>query len=204
MRTRTEERLRGFAEDLGAAMERREAVAAQEQLLLDWDTMLRELRRSPLGLLTELLHGLGGIRPEQSVAVDAAGIPGYGGQIRNLKNDLALWREKGYRVYLLSGGTSRGKRLEETLRELGESARLREEGEDALPAPGEAVILPMTLGGGFVVPGADGQPGTAVVSDADIWGEGYRRSKSRKRTGERISTFTDLKVGDSSLVRGSR
>ena len=195
MRTRTEERLQGFAEDLNAAMERHEAVAGQQALLRDWDAVLRDLRRGPLGLMTELLQGLGGIRPETAVSVDAAGIPGYGGQIRNLKNDLVRWREKGYRVYLLSGGASRGKRLEETLRELGETARLEETGDGA-PAPGEAVILPMTLGGGFVVPEADGRPGTAVVSDADIWGEGYRRSKSRKRTGERISTFTDLKVGD--------
>ena len=196
MRTRTEERLQGFAEDLASAMERREAVGGQKELLRDWEAVLRDLRRSPAGLLTELLHGLGGIRPDHTASAGAAGIPGYGGQIRSLKGDLSLWRGKGYRIYLLSGGASRGKRLEETLAELGETARLAGEDEDALPAPGEAVILPRTLGGGFVVPGADGQPGTAVVSDADIWGEGYRRSRSRKRTGERISTFTDLKVGD--------
>ena len=194
MRTRMEERLQGFAEDLSAAMERREAVPGQEGLLRNWESVLRDLRKCPLGLMTELLHGLGGIRPERAAAVEAAGIPGYGGQIRNLKADLSRWREKGYRIYLLSGGTARGKRLEETLKELGETAALGE--EDALPAPGEAVILPITLGGGFVLPGAGDLPGAAVVSDADIWGEGYRRSRSRKRAGERISTFTDLKVGD--------
>ena len=58
------------------------------------------------------------------------------------------------------------------------------------------MILPITLSGGFVIQGTEAIPGTAVVSDADIWGEGYRRSKSRKHSGERISTFTDLKVGD--------
>ena len=174
LRTRIEERLEGFAEDLKSAMERREAVAAQADLLTDWAGVLRTISSYPLGLLTELLHGLGGIRPETAVSLDAAGIPGYGGQIRNLKSDITLWREKGYRIFLLSGGSSRGKRLEETLKELGEKACLREDG--GMPGSGEAVILPATLSGGFVLKGADGMPGTAVVSDADIWGEGYRRS----------------------------
>ena len=194
LRTRIEERLEGFAEDLKSAMERREAVSIQADLLTDWAGVLRTISPYPLGLLTELLHGLGGIRPETAVSLDAAGIPGYGGQIRNLKSDITGWREKGYRIFLLSGGSSRGKRLEETLKELGEKACLREDG--GTPENGEAVILPATLSGGFVLKGTDSAPGTAVVSDADIWGEGYRRSKSRKHSGERISTFTDLKIGD--------
>ena len=194
LRNRTEERLQGFAEDLQSAMTRHEAVIGQENLLKSWDEVLEELKGYPRGLLTELLLGLGGIRPENAVTVEASGIPGYGGQIRALKNDIAGWREKGYRVFLLSGGSSRGKRLEESLNELGEKARLCENG---VPSDlKEAVILPITLSGGFVIAGKNGQPGTAVVSDADIWGEGYRRSKSRKHSGERISTFTDLKVGD--------
>ncbi len=202
LRTRIEERLQGFAEDLKSAMERREAVAGQSELLTDWAGVLRMIEPYPLGLLTELLHGLGGIRPERAVSLDAAGMAGYSGQMRNLKNDITRWREQGYRIYLLSGGSSRGKRLEETLRELGEKAELYETPEEILhrvqdeTGTGRPAILPITLSGGFVLKGADGAPGTAVVSDADIWGEGYRRSKSRKHSGERISTFTDLKVGD--------
>ena len=194
LRNRTEERLQGFAEDLQAAMSRNEAVAGQENLLKGWDEIKKELSAFPMGLLTELLLGLGGIRPENTVTIEATGLQGYGGQMKALKNDLALWREHGYRIWLLSGGSSRGKRLEESLKELGEQAVFSENERTAKPA--EAVILPITLSGGFVIAGKDGMPGTAVVSDADIWGEGYRRSKSRKHSGERISTFTDLKVGD--------
>ena len=194
LRNRTEERLQGFAEDLQSAMSRHEAVIGQENLLKDWEEILRDLNGYPRGLLTELLLGLGGIRPDTAVTVGAAGVPGYGGQLRALKKDIALWREKGYRIWLLSGGSSRGKRLEESLKELDEKAVFSEESRVA--APGETVILPITLSGGFVIEGKEGRPGTAVVSDADIWGEGYRKSKSRKHSGERISTFTDLKVGD--------
>ena len=194
LRNRMDERLQGFAEDLQSAMTRQEAVAGQERLLKGWDEVVKDLAEYPKGLLTELLLGLGGIRPENTVTIEAAGVPGYGGQMKSLRNDLAAWKDKGYRIWLLSGGSSRGKRLEESLKELNETARLKEEGGTA--KPGEAVILPITLSGGFVIQGTEAIPGTAVVSDADIWGEGYRRSKSRKHSGERISTFTDLKVGD--------
>ena len=190
LRTRTEERNAGFAEDLTAAIARGEAVHEQETLLADWECIRREISGVPAGALTEMLLGLGGIRPDQVVDTEAAGIPGYGGQIRLLKNDLGAWRQAGYRIYLLSGGSSRGKRLEENLRELGETAAFSEEKKEA--KPGEAVILPMTLRSGFILKSI----GTVVVSDADIWGEGYRKSKSRKYAGERISTFTDLKEGN--------
>ncbi len=190
LRTRTEERGNGFAEDLASAMARGEAVRAQETLLTDWEGVRREISGAPAGVLTEMLLSLGGIRPDTVIDTGAAGIPGYSGQIRTLKNDLASWKEAGYRVYLLSGGSSRGKRLEESIRELGGTAVFRETPGEA--KSGEAVILPITLRSGFILK----KTGTVVVSDADIWGEGYRKSKSRKYSGERISTFTDLKVGN--------
>ena len=190
LRTRIEERNNGFAEDLAAAMARSEAVRGQETLLTDWEGVRKETGNAPAAVLTEMLLGLGGISPDTVVDTEAAGIPGYGGQIRTLKKDLDAWRADGYRVYLLSGGSSRGKRLEESIRELGGAAVFSETPREA--KAGEAVILPMTLREGFILKKA----GTVVVSDADIWGEGYRKSKSRKYSGERISTFTDLKVGN--------
>ena len=190
LRTRIGERLQGFSEDLTNAISRREAVSAQQGLLAEWETILREISVFPQGIMTEMLLGLGGIRPDKVISVEAAGIPGYGGQLRSLKNDIATWKSQGMRVFLLSGGASRGKRLEESLKELGETAQFRE--ACGALSPGEAAILPMTLSKGFIVKDSS----VAVVSDADIWGEGYRKSKSRKHSGERISTFTDLKVGD--------
>ena len=190
IRTRIEERKAGFAEDLLSAMSRSEAVQQQEALLADWDGVKKELDPFALGLLTEMLLSLGGFRPEQTETLSASGLPGYAGQIRMLKNDLSAWREAGYRVYLFSGGASRGRRLEESLKELGEQAVFHEDFTEA--AAGGAVILPMTLSRGFRLD--DGK--TVLVSDSDIWGEGYRKSKGKKFAGDRISTFTDLKVGD--------
>jgi len=191
IRNRTEERLNGFREDLTSAMNRGEAVSLQGSLLRTWEETAARLERYPLILLTEMLQGMGGLRPTDALDLGAAGLVGYQGQMKLLKNDLAAWRERNYRVILLSGGEARGRRLAENLAELGEKA-VYQDGPAALPAEGDPVIYPLTLSRGFLMPEA----GLALVSDADLWGEGYRKSKSRKRTGERISTFTELKVGD--------
>ena len=190
IRTRIQERQEGFAQDLAAAMNRGEAVVEQQTLIREWNEIVNELWNYPLGLMTEMLLSLGGFRPETTVTLEASGIAGYHGQLRPLKNDITAWKQQGLRVYLLSGGVSRGRRLEETLRELGETAAFLEEGGEA--KPGAAVILPLTLSRGFLVKAA----GLVLVSDVEIWGEGYRKRKGRKHAGERISTFTDLKVGD--------
>ena len=191
IRTRTEERIQGFAEDLAGAMARGEAVTGQGSLLRDWEETRQALESHPLVVMTEMLQGLGGIRPADALDLGASGLVGYSGQIRLLKNDLAAWRERGFRILLLSGGEARGRRLAENLAELEEKAVYTEEQEPEAK-PGVPLILPGTLSKGFLMPEA----GLALVSDADIWGESYRKSRSRKRTGEKISTFTELKVGD--------
>lgn len=191
IRTRTEERNQGFGEDLASAVARGEAVSEQAGLLVSWEDVRAKMKQIPLLGMTEMLQGLGGIQPVDSVELGAAGLVGYQGQIRLLKNDLAAWREKGYRILMLSGGEARGRRLAENLAELEEKAVFWNL-EETKPLPEESLILPVTLSRGFLMP----ESRLVLVSDADIWGEGYRRSRSKKRTGERISTFTELKVGD--------
>ncbi len=177
LRTRVSDRQEGFAQDLENAVSRREAVSAQSALLAPWEQVLDELARVPMALVTEMLLSLGGIRPDQVISVDAVSLPGYHGQMRLLRDDMVSWREAGQKVFLLSGGASRGDRLRESLKEMGVEAE---------------AVLPATLSRGFWLKDAQ----IVVVSDADIWGEGYRRAKSRRHAGERISTFTDLKTGD--------
>ena len=191
IRARTEERLQGFAEDLSAAAARGEAVPGQETLLRAWPETLARMENIPLIAMTEMLLGLGGVQPADALDLGAVPISGYQGQIRQLRSDMVSWREKGSRIVLLSGGEARGRRLCETLAEQGERTAFLEDGADA-PAENVPLILPLTLSQGFLLPAGN----LALVSDADIWGEGYRKSRSRKRAGERISTFTELKVGD--------
>ena len=146
--------------------------------------------RAALVTCCDLLRGMGGIRPEVTLNLNSQGIAGYGSQVRPLAQDCANWLEKGWTVALLTGGVSRGKRLLQSLGEQDIKAVLNE--EDLRLTPGKVTLLPVSLSHGFVWPEAE----LAVVSDTDIWGSGYRKSKSRRTAGEKISAFTELKPGD--------
>ena len=191
LRSRADERLQGFAADLESAIGRSEAVREQEDLLMTWDEILNRTAGYARVISCDMLLGMGGLHVDDAVTLTATGITGYGGKIKDLKTDCDAWIAKDYRILLLCGGASRGKRLQDSLSELGIRAEYSD-AADRNPENGKILILPMTLSHGFVIPEA----GTVVVSDADIWGEGYRKSKARKHAGERISTFTELKVGD--------
>ena len=190
LRDRSEERLRGFSEDLHAAMERGEAVQEQEKLLLDWETLLTAMERYPLATMSELLRGMGGVKTSQAIDLGCKGVAGYQSQLKLLAADCQAWRQLGYAVALLSGGVARGKRLTQSLNELSAPATFAEDAHNLIL--GETLVLPVTLSHGFIWPEAR----LVVVADTDIYGAGYRKAKARKNSGERIAAFTDLKVGD--------
>jgi len=190
LRERAEERLRGFGEELRSAMERGEAVQAQEKLLMDWEKVLQFVQELPLATVTEFLRGMGGVRTVDAIDLQSKGVAGYQSQVKLLAADCESWRRQGYAVALLSGGVARGKRLTQALNELSSPATFVEEAHNLIY--GETLVLPMTLGHGFIWPEAK----LVVVSDTDIYGAGYRKAKARKNSGERIAAFTDLKKGD--------
>ncbi|MBR6953527.1 MAG: transcription-repair coupling factor [Clostridia bacterium] len=190
LRQRFQDRQKSFAQDLLAAMDRGEAVREQEGLLLPWEEASAPLSRLPYAACTALLRGMGGLTPDTALNLEATGVESYRSQLRLLAQDLQAWQERGWTVALLSGGVARGQRLAASLAEFGVTAAFLEEAQ-ALPR-GEISILPMTLSAGFLWPEAS----LAVVSDTELWGAGYRKAKSRRSSGEKLSAFTDLKPGD--------
>lgn len=191
LRDRCEERMKGFGEDLASAIARGEAVRKQEELLMTWEELVRATDSACTVLLSDFQHGLGGLTPSQILDLNCSGIAAYRSQLRDLKKDCDAWLAQDLQVVLLSGGVARGRRLQDSLKELGLSCAFREE-TPAVPPRGTAVILPFSLEKGFNWPDA----GLVIVSDVDIWGSGYRKAKTRSHAGERIAAFTDLKVGD--------
>ncbi len=191
LRQRSEERRLGFGEDLRSAMERGEAVQAQEKLLLTYEETLNTLQGCSLATVSEFLRGMGGVKPQVAIPLGSRGVAGYQNQVKVLREDCEKWRQEGFCVALLSGGVARGKRLAEALNELGTPATFTENLLGNLIL-GEVLVLPMTLSKGFVWPEAK----LVIVSDTELYGAGYRKAKTRRNSGERIAAFTDLKVGD--------
>ncbi len=180
-----------FEEQLTASLERGEALPAQAGLLLDWTALLPLLTRGAAVTLSGFLRGMGGLKPKDAIKLDSIGGAGYQGQLRELAGDVARWQAQGQRVMLLSGGVARGQRLAESLLEAGALVPFVESPEKPL-APGEAVIVPLSLAHGFRC----AEAGFAMIADGEIFGVGQKKGRARKKSGEKIAAFTDLKPGD--------
>ena len=85
LRQRVEERSIGFREDLRIAMERGDAVSAQEKLLLSYEEVMDSFQGHSLVAITEFLRGMGGIQPEVVIPVGSRGVAGYQNQVKVLR-----------------------------------------------------------------------------------------------------------------------
>ena len=189
IRTRCEDRKMGFAEELQLALTRREALPAQENLLLDYNDVLDALKKHTVLTLQEFLRGMSGITPGAVIRFPGIGATRYQNNTRDLAKDVLTWQREKYTVRLLSGGVARGQRLRTALSVLGASLPVIEDDTADIP---QAAILPFTLSRGFVMTEAR----LAFLSDSDLYGAGYRKARSVRNAGERIEAFTDLKEGD--------
>lgn len=120
-------------------------------------------------------------------------VSSYNSSFDMLVKDLASYQKKGYRTVLLSGSLSRAKRLAEDLEGLGIHAFYSED-DDRVLKKGEILVRCGHISRGFEYPLIK----FAVLSESDIFGQKKkkRREKKTEYSGERISGFSELSVGD--------
>ena len=180
-----------FYEQVKNALERQEAFPGQQKLLDTWDNFVRILEKRRSAVLGHMQVGLGDLRLSAICNIETRQIPDFQGQNALLVEELNAYRQKGTAVALLTGGRSRGERLRDSLRERDLPVTFAE-GTEAL-APGEVAVIPLGLSRGFALPEAN----FAALGDADLFGTTRQRAARRRRkAGEAIRAFTDLKVGD--------
>ena len=189
LRDRLDDRLDGFHEDLKNALERYEAVPEQAGLLLDRAAFLRRLEGLPVLLTQDFLRDMSGIRPDLAIQLRAPAPSQYMTRMRDLEKDVRRWIDGGYRVYLLAGGAARSTRLQEALRDADLEVPVAQTEADLDRSP---LILTETLSHGMLLT----EEKTALISDSDIFGAGYRKARRAAQNGEKLEAFTDLKEGD--------
>ena len=190
VKARCTDRIAGFAEDFRLALERQEAVAEQGNLLYSWEEVSQGLQAHPLCTMQDFLRGMGDLKPEKITKFAGLNAPRYVSRFKELASDVETWKKEGRMVLLMAGGEARGRRLRDGLAGLGLHVPFADENTPL--TAGEAYLLPHTLSRGFIL----SDHALTVVSDHDIFGAGYRRTRTRQSAGERIEAFTDLKIGD--------
>ncbi|MBO4911403.1 MAG: transcription-repair coupling factor [Butyrivibrio sp.] len=131
--------------------------------------------------------------PEKSWDISARSVAPYNNSFDSLVNDLKSYVKKGYRVLILSGSRTRAKRIVEDLRDNLVTAFYSEDPGRVL-RPGEIMTYYGRILKGFEYPGIK----FAVIAESDIFTEHTRKKRKKKSsyTGEKISNFADLKIGD--------
>ncbi|WP_283682394.1 transcription-repair coupling factor [Parablautia sp. Marseille-Q6255] len=116
----------------------------------------------------------------------------YNNSFEFLVKDLKRWKQEGYRVILMSASRTRGSRLAGDLLAEGLTSYYTEDpGREVLP--GEILITYGHAQKGYEYPLIK----FVVISESDIFGQSQKkRKKHKKYDGKRISSFTELSVGD--------
>ena len=191
LRERGENRFLEFKEMVVAAMEHGDALPVQAELLYTYDEILARADGRSIITTNPFLRTDRDFAPQAIFQIDSRNATGYQANIRELALDIERWKKEGWQIALLAGGVARSERLKQALANQGCSAAYADEIPETLPV-GQACILPAALNKGFLYP----EIRFALVSEADIYGVNRQKSRARARSGEKISAFTDLKVGD--------
>ncbi|MBQ2816399.1 MAG: transcription-repair coupling factor, partial [Clostridia bacterium] len=180
-----------FSEVFTSALERGDAVPGHEALMRTWDYCANEFSKKRLLLVNQLMVQSPDLPPKAIVKADGNSVIQYLGKIDMLAKDVAMFKQSGYSVALLSGGSARAQRLADDLYKYGIEAYVITNPNPITPKT--VGILPLTLQHSSIWPDIK----LAVICENDIFGVTKKKRTSRKaNTGGKLRAFTDLNPGD--------
>ncbi len=110
-----------------------------------------------------------------------------------LMEDLRYYCQNHYSVLLLTASRTRGRRLTEEMLDGGFSAYYTENSWEVKLSPGKIAVTCGSLHKGFEYQHIN----LVVITDHDLFGEEKKKKRRiKKKTGAKIESFTDLKIGD--------
>ncbi|MCR4788096.1 MAG: transcription-repair coupling factor [Lachnospiraceae bacterium] len=132
------------------------------------------------------------LKPSFKLDITVKGIPGYNNSFESLVKDLKKFKERGYRVLLLSGSRTRAERLATDLRD-NELNAFYSDDPDRDIKPREIRTCYGHISRGFEYPMLK----FAVISETDIFGAIKKKKPKKKRyDGQQIRDFNELSIGD--------
>lgn len=151
-----------------------------------------KLRNCPLVLISTLDYNAKEFPVKAKENLTVKSIQSYQNNFEMLIKDLKQWKERGYRVVLLSNSRTRAKRLSEDICGYDLMAFYSEDLERVVKS-GEIMVSYGNLHHGFEYPLIK----FVVISEGDIFGaERKKKKKKRVYEGTKVNSFTDLNIGD--------
>lgn len=182
-----------FSESMTGRIEKGYILPGQMDVVFDYRALLAGAMSANAVLLSMM-----DVKPEK-LAVKARynltvkSVNPYNNNFEILVKDLKAWKRNGYRVILLSGSRTRAERLAEDLRDYELTAFFSDD-RDRLVQNGEIMVTQGNVHRGFEYPLVK----FVVISESDIFGAVKKAKKKKVRAyeGSKISSFSDLNIGD--------
>ncbi len=192
MQQRIENVLMEFQESCKTLLEKGNILPSVLEMHYDYADIEKKLDACTTVYLQTIPTERSGYEKCKRYSFSAKQITSYHGKMDLLVKDILQWKQAGSRIIVLSGTRGKGERLLETLETSGVHAFYSEEPDIDL-IPGQVMVTRGSLNKGFEYPSI----GLVVVSDKEIFGQDRKLRKPRRhKDGDRIRTFTDLKIGD--------
>ncbi|MDE6960978.1 MAG: transcription-repair coupling factor, partial [Lachnospiraceae bacterium] len=174
-------------------MEKGQIQAGQEEEIFSCEQVmcwLNRMRGAALGTLETTDRRMDF---QSRYRLETRSIQSYNGHFELLLKDLKRWKKERYQVILMCASRTRGRRLAGELLEEGLSAFYSEE-EERVVQQGEIMVVHGNVFRGYEYP----MIRFAVVSETDVFGREKKKKRKKRKTyeGRKISSFTDLSIGD--------
>ena len=194
---RCEEKMEAVEKEFSESMEGRLSkgyiLPGQMNVLYPPAAVMAILMRKRVIYLTTLDTLPKDIKTVESFNIQVQAVASYNKHFELLAEDIMKWRDKGYRVLLLSGSRIRAERLSKDLSEYNVPAFYRERPDKELNS-GEVMTSYGQLHRGFEYTAQK----FVVVTEGDIFGEKHKnkKKKQKKYDGKSIQSFNELNIGD--------
>ncbi|MGE4282586.1 MAG: transcription-repair coupling factor [Clostridia bacterium] len=181
-----------YGETVKSMMEKGLLLEQTCELRLDYPELIYQLNNKMLIGLSVLSHASPDYTPKRTINMVTKTLHSFHGKIEFLYDDLKEWKQKKYRIIVLSGTKNRGQQLVKALDEMGLSSIYMNQIESIIQK-GQIVITHGSLNKGFEYP----LVGFVLISDKEIFRQERKLNKAKiRKSANRIKAFTDLNIGD--------
>ncbi len=167
-------------------------LPSQSNMIFSYPEISHFSQRFSRVLFSLLTHNIKEIAIKQVVDFSVKSTIALKQRIDLFLEDLKYYCENGYKIVILSGSSTRGKRLAEEMLQNNISAKFVDSLEGEKLNPSNVIITKGNLNKGFEYQHIN----LVFITDKELFGDEKKKKKIKKKKGSKIESFTDLKIGD--------
>lgn len=186
-----------FLESIKGRIIKGELLPCQKDITLDYNQIINILKDYKKILFTNILTNIPDFKVDKTISFECKSTLSFNNNMSEIINNLIYYKKLNYKIIFLAGNNTKCEMLEKEFNQKNLPAVfLKKESlkkETFTFSPGIIYIIKGSLNNGF----ENVLNKFIIISDKEVFGEDKKYKKSRKKIkGIKISSFSDLKVGD--------